>query len=377
MLVPVLVLFAAMTHVASASGQQAIGSQERQLRRGATVRIQNPFGGVFIRGWDRDVVQANSEGTEGESSATAIDDLPSGGLLIRPAADGKHGNGIVLRVSLPNYAVIETISTAGGDVEIGGVDGPIEVKSGSGKVRISGVAGAAKVITDSGNINIDRVRSLQVKSQSGAVTLSNMSGAAMVETSSGRLDARNIAGDLIVRIESGSVRLENIAGHIDIVLSSSSLKVFNAGSNIRAVTIDGSINLQCVQGNVEASTVSGSVTLSGTHGDVNARTTSGGIRLATAMRDGARYTLKSLSGSVRMSVEAEAPGFSATLSSHSGHIETDYSLAVGATSVQPTPRNRRVVGRYGDGRAQIELDSFEGSVALNKAASGASQNCPK
>uniref|UniRef100_UPI0039890C45 hypothetical protein n=1 Tax=Serratia sp. (in: enterobacteria) TaxID=616 RepID=UPI0039890C45 len=62
---------------------------------------------------------------------------------------------------------------------------------------------------------------------------------------------------------------------------------------------------------------------------------------------------------------------------HSGHIETDYSLAVGATSVQPTPQNRRVVGRYGDGRAQIELDSFEGSVALNKAASGASQNCPK
>lgn len=377
MILPLVVLFVPIGHVVAARGQQASGTQERQLRRGATVRIENPFGRVMIRGWDRDIVQANSEGLAGESSAIRIDDLPAGGLLVRPAAEAKHGKGIALKVSLPTYAAIETITTTGGDVEIEGMGGPVEVKSGGGNVRISRVAGAAKVNTESGDINVDRVPSLQVNSQTGDVTLSNLSGGAMVETSSGRLDARNIAGDLIVKIESGSVTLDNIAGHIDVVLSSSSLKVFNAGSDIKAVTIGGSINLQCVQGNVEASTVTGSITLSGTHGDVTARTTSGGIRLMTAMRDGGRYTMKSLSGSVRMFIEAESPGFSATLSSHSGRIETDYSLAVGATPVQPTTGTRRVVGRYGDGRAQIELDSFEGSVALAKTASGANQNCPK
>jgi DUF4097 and DUF4098 domain-containing protein YvlB len=374
MILPLLILVAPFAHVVTA--RQASATQERQLRRGAAVRIENPFGGIVIRGWDRDVVQANVEGLAGESTAIRIDDLSAGGLLVRPAAEARHAKGIALKVSLPTYAAIETIATTDGDVEIEGMGGPVEVKSGSGNVRISRVAGATKVNTASGDINVDRVPSLQVNSQSGDVTLSNLGGGAMVGTS-GRLDARNVAGDVIVRTESGSVTLDNIAGQLDIVMSSGSLKVFNAGGNIQAVTIGGSINLQCVQGNVEASTVTGSITLSGIHGDVSARTTSGGLRLTTAMRESGRYTMKSLSGSVRMFVEGEAPGFNGTLSSHSGRIETDYSLSVAGTTVEPTPENRRIVGRYGDGRAQIELDSFEGSVGLNRTAAGANQTCPK
>jgi DUF4097 and DUF4098 domain-containing protein YvlB len=374
---PVLALLGVVTQAVSANVQQTIRPQERQLLRGVKTTIHNPFGRVLIQGWDRDVVQATAtvEGAGGEFVATTIDEVPAGGLSVGPAPNEKQGRDIVLNVSLPRYAGIESIS-ANGDIEIIGLDGPVEVKSKSGNVRISKVAGPANVSTESGNIKIDEVDSLQVKSQGGDVTLRNISGAVVVETKSGRFEARNIAGDLIVRVESGSVSLDNIAGQIDIALSSSNLKVHNAEGNIHAVTIGGSINLQCVQGNVEASTVNGPITLAGMGADVSARTTSGEIKLVTAIPDGGRYRLKSLSGSVHMSVASEALGFNATLSSYSGGIETEFPLMVGTTPARLVSSSRRLVGRYGDGRAQIELDSFSGSVTLNKIASEAYQTCP-
>ena len=374
-----LVLLGIVMQTGLASAQETNRPQERKLKRGDKVTIRNSFGRAVIRGWDRDVVQAAAvrEGAESELAAITMVESPAGALLISPAVEGKRGNNIVLTVSLPHYAKIESISTESGDIEVIGLEGPVDVKSEGGNVQISRLAGLAYVNTGSGNIKIDQVFSAHVKSQSGDVTLSNMSGAATVETRSGRLDARNIAGDLIVKVESGSVSLDNIAGHLDIALSSSSLKVYNAGSNIHAATIGGSINLQCVQGAVEASTVNGSITLAGIGADVSARTTSGGIRLTTAMRNEGRYTLKSLSGSVRMFVESEAPGFNATLSSYSGGITTEFPLLVGTIPARLVPGSRRLVGRYGQGRAQIELDSFEGSVSLNKVASGPIQTCPK
>jgi DUF4097 and DUF4098 domain-containing protein YvlB len=373
---PVLALLGVVTQAVSAKAQQTIRPQERQLLRGVKVTIHNPFGQVVIQGWDRDVVQATAavEGAGG-FVATTIDEVPAGELSVGLAPNEKQGRDIVLNVSLPRYAVIESIS-ANGDIEIRGLDGPVEVRSESGNVRISKVAGPANVNTESGNIEIDEAGSLQAKSQSGDVTLRNISGAVVVETKNGRFDARNIAGDLIVRVESGSVNLDNIAGQIDIALSSSSLKVHNAEGNIHAVTISGSINLQCVQGNVEASTVNGPITLAGMGANVSARTTSGEIKLVTAIPDGGRYMLKSLSGSVHMSIESEARGFNATLSSYSGSVETEFPLMVGTTPARLVLGSRRLVGRYGDGQAQIELDSFSGSVTLNKIASEAHQTCP-
>jgi hypothetical protein len=78
-----------------------------------------------------------------------------------------------------------------------------------------------------------------------------------------------------------------------------------------------------------------------------------------------------------MSVRDKPPGFTVTLSSYRGTIENDFQLQVKSSNEQhqETDINRRIVGRLGDGKAQITLDSFDGKVKLAKLSPGAVTEC--
>ena len=84
--------------------------------------------------------------------------------------------------------------------------------------------------------------------------------------------------------------------------------------------------------------------------------------------------MKTTSGDVRMAIQADAPGFTATLSAYTGDIETEFPLKV-EFSNQRGQINRRLIGRYGDGSVQITLNSFDGTVSLAKAAQSAEKDC--
>jgi hypothetical protein len=68
------------------------------------------------------------------------------------------------------------------------------------------------------------------------------------------------------------------------------------------------------------------------------------------------------------------PGFTATLSSYSGSVETDFPLTLDP-ALQRGSINRRLTGRYGDGQTQITLESFSQGVKLTKAAPESSNDC--
>jgi len=116
------------------------------------------------------------------------------------------------------------------------------------------------------------------------------------------------------------------------------------------------------------------MSLTGIGDDVEANTTSGDVSYSGKMRAGGRYRMKSTSGQVHMIIPADSPGFTATLSSYSGEIETDFPLNI-ESPLQRGPINRRIIGRYGDGQAQIVLDSFSQGVKLGKASAEALQGC--
>jgi hypothetical protein len=84
-----------------------------------------------------------------------------------------------------------------------------------------------------------------------------------------------------------------------------------------------------------------------------------------------------MSGSVEMAVRDKTPGFTAALSSYRGTIENDFQLQIKQSTEQHQEGdvNRRIVGRHGNGQAQITLDSFDGRVKLAKLAPGALKEC--
>ena len=228
---------------------------------------------------------------------------------------------IHIEVRVPRYAELELIRVFRSPVEVSGLETTVVVVGKHGEVRLKGV-GAAEVRTRSGRVEVEDVR-----------------GVTDIFTVGGPIAVRQTRGDVLAR------------------------------------TIDGNVALACVGGRVNVINTDGFVSLAGIGGDVDANTTSGDIAFAGALRADGRYELKSITGRVEAAVAADGgAGFNASLSSYRGTVSTDFQLKLREDTTRD-PVNRRLVGRHGDGRAQLTLDSFEGAVRLAKASPDTARLC--
>jgi hypothetical protein len=184
-------------------------------------------------------------------------------------------------------------------------------------------------------------------------------------------------GSAEVRTRSGRVEADNVRGLVDIITSSGEINIRQAGGDVRALSLSGDVVINCAGGRVTVSNTNGAITLTGIGGDVDATTTDSEIRFTGAIREEGRYHLKSMSGPVEMSVSDDAPGFTALLSSYRGGVKTDFQLQF-KEAWSHEPRNtsgNRLVGRYGNGQAQITLDSFDGGIKLGKLTRTEIKDC--
>ena len=170
-----------------------------------------------------------------------------------------------------------------------------------------------------------------------------------------------------------SIKVPRYAAAVEVDVLSGDITVSNLDGTVKTNAVSGSVIIQCVKGGVTAKSVSGSIELRGIAGDVVSETVSGTIEYSGLIRQGGSYRLKSMSGEVEMQVQSEAPGFTATLTTFSGEIETAFPLKIEKSS-QFGGTNRQIVGRFGDGAATLSLNSFSGSARIIKATARA-VNC--
>jgi DUF4097 and DUF4098 domain-containing protein YvlB len=408
-----LLLAATASGAATASAparakQQPASGQGRKLAPGTRVAIRNLNGPVTVKGWDRDSVEATAGD---QSSEIRIYDDPSlhGGIMITPDVQGhRRGGEVHLIVSLPHSVHIDQITTTHGNIQVTGIEGGVSLKSGAGDidavqvgaltvntgagrvhvqtvggaatvqtgggdVRVESVSGAASVSTGGGTVVASNVGGLTVRTGGGDIHASTVNGSASIQTGGGDVRLKDIKGDLIGKIMSGDIDAENIDGLVDLTVTSGDVRVRNAGRDVRITTISSQIDVRCVKGRVEARSADGAIVLEGIGGDVDARSTSGEVSFYGAIQASGHYILKSTSGPVRMAIPAETSGFTATMSSYNGEIETEFPLKIDSPVNRP-PVNRKIIGAFGDGRAQITLDSFNGSATLAKRAA-ANKDC--
>ena len=310
-----------------------------KLVRGGKVSISSRSGQIVVSGWDRDVVEASATGDSGpvpiETQTTGD---PSRPRLLLTVSPRRYGRDAKLDVKVPRYADVETLEGYRGDIEVADVDGATLINAGNGDVKIT------------------RVGSLKVSRRSGDVTV------------------REVKGDLTARSFNGDVVAENVGGLVDVAATNGDLRVHNAGGDVRANSATGDIEVRCAKGRAEASSASGSITLIGVGGDVDASTASADVIFRGLIRAGGSYRLKSLSGDVSMTIQPDVAGFTATLTTYSGGIDTDFPLKV-ESPVQGGPINRRITGTYGNGQAKLALDSFSGTVRIAKGTAAALKEC--
>jgi hypothetical protein len=319
--------------------QEKIDPVNVKLGRGGKVAISIRSGQIFVSGWDRDIVQASAAG---ESGAVPIETQttgdPSRPRLLLTVAGRRYGRDARLDVKVPRYADVETLEFNRGEIDVADVEGATLINLGNGDVKVM------------------RVGSLKVSRRSGDVTVGE------------------VKGDVIARSYNGDINVSSITGLVDISATNGDLNIHNAGGDVRANSLTGDVNVRCAKGRADVSSASGSISLIGIGGDVEASTASGDVTFVAPIRAGGSYRLKSLSGGVSMTIQPDVAGFTASLTTYSGGIDTGFPLKV-ETPGQGGPLNRRINGVFGNGQAKLSLDSFSGTVTIAKGTAAALKEC--
>jgi len=330
------------------------------VERGVRVSVGNrTTGRITIVGWDRDVIEVVARSERGNEVVRVLVDhnqspakillkadyadletpgAPTERELAFPPLSGTEPVQVQLEIKMPRYARIDPIKVFRSDVEIS-----------------------------------DMHSSLRIRGDRSTITVKEV----------GHVEVRTRAGDIVVEDASGLVDVASITGAI---------RVRGSDGAVRAVSIAGLIDIRCGHASVNASDTDGLIELFDIDGDVNAEAINSSVRFTGPLREDGRYHLKSMSGRVEMVLPPEAKDFDATLSSYRGTIDTDFQLEpstnahISQAGKHLSSRSdnaqlildssgKRLIGRFGSGKAQLILDSFEGAVHLSRAKVGEVKAC--
>lgn len=184
--------------------------------------------------------------------------------------DLKNNISIDYDVTVPQATRV-TASTGSGDQETRGVQGPVDVRTGSGNLTVTSIGGEVHASSGSGDIAINDTKAgIRANTGSGNIHGNGIGGSVEASTGSGDIRIQQTsAGNVRVRSGSGTVELRGING---------SLTVGTGSGDVRA---DGTPSADW-----RIDTGSGTVTLNvaGQDGyEVYARTSSGSISVDAPM----------------------------------------------------------------------------------------------
>ncbi len=157
-----------------------------------------------------------------------------------------RGVSFAVRVAIPNRFDIR-VTTADGDVQLGDVDGAVQIRTSDGDIHVGNVRGAVSLATSDGDVHAgDLTGDADVQTSDGDIALGAVSGAAVaVRTSDGDIDAQALSGTKIsVRTSDGDVTLASVAGELDATAGDGDITVRFASAAPASISVgDGDVVL--------------------------------------------------------------------------------------------------------------------------------------
>ncbi|MEO7987393.1 MAG: DUF4097 family beta strand repeat-containing protein [Gemmatimonadales bacterium] len=180
------------------------------------------------------------------------------------------------------------------------------------------------------------------------VTVEGARGPITVETVQGEVDVTGGEGNVSLSSVQGSVRLRGGKGRIEVHSVNEDVTVLESSGEIRAEAVNGEVSLEKVDAtSLDATTVNGDVKYDG------------------PIHDGGRYALSSHNGDITLAV---APGANAavSVSTYGGEFESEFPV-----TITQGRKGKRFDFTLGKGGAQVELESFQGTIRLVRPGSSA------
>jgi putative adhesin len=219
----------------------------------------------------------------------------------------------------------------------------VEIRPGDQRLVIRGHSRTGMARPLDYTISVPRWMAVSVTGTNTDVTMDGVGGDVSVETMRGDISVNGGSGFVSLKSVQGEISLRKASGRIDIAGVSEGIQLADITGDVSAQTINGSIILSRIDSmNVDLSTLNGSISYDG------------------PIKDKGAYRLTTHNGTIGLAVPDKT---NATLSvrTYRGGFRSSFP-------VKPDDQNakKRFTMTFGSGSAHVELESFNGSIALRR-----------
>jgi hypothetical protein len=219
---------------------------------------------------------------------------------------------------------------ANGRVEIGNINGKIEVEPSTGNtVDVTAVKKARGASTDAAKAGLERASIVE-------------------DVSSGRIKIETkMANTSGIVFNGGNVTVEY---HVKVP----------AGAEVKVTTTNGGIEITGMQGRITAETTNGGVVTRDVSGQLDASTTNGGLDIDMSRISEAGVKLEFTNGGLKMRVPRDAKATISASISNGG-------ISAGDLPIETNGENnrRRLEGRLNGGGGRIQIEGTNGGITLS------------
>ena len=219
----------------------------------------------------------------------------------------------------------------------------IEIRPGEQSLVVRGRSRIGPMSSVDFTITVPTWMAVNVNGMGTDVVLDGVGADVNVETTRGDIRLRGGSGFISVKSVQGSITIENAKGRIEAQTVNDSVRVADTSGDLTVGTTNGSIVLERIDtGNLDASTVNGTIGFDG------------------SIRDKGSYRLTTHNGAVSMAIP-ERVNATLRVRTYGGSFRSTFPL-----KLDDQDRQNRFTLTLGDGSARIELESFNGSIALRR-----------
>lgn len=319
----------------TSDGFRAVTTKTFDVAPGGDLVIDGVVGGITVTAWDRnqvevvetirleDYTRAEAEAylqryatTFQQSEATVRVEGPneSGGWRSQRGVQRSYE----ARVPVP-FAV--RAQTAGGGIEVDGVEGRVDVRTAGGGINIKNITGDVDAVTAGGGINLTNINGqLRAQTSGGGINVDGVTGGLEVRTAGGGINIRDVGADVDARTSGGGMNVEQVRGAVQARTAGGDVNVTDATGDVVAETSGGDVTLIDIGGRIEARTAGGDIEGRNLGSAVRARTAAGDIEL-DGVQGGVQAETSVGDIEVAITLQAFSGDYSTRLTTSHGDIE--------------------------------------------------------
>jgi hypothetical protein len=188
-----------------------------------------------------------------------------------------------------------------------------------------------------------------------AVGLSGVYNDVSADGLQGGLNVETVRGDIVVRRVAGIIELRSVEGLVDLVGAKGKITVSSVNEAVRIANATGDVAAEAVNGDIHMFDIDSK--------SVEATTVNGAVVYDGRILDGGDYRFATHNGDIALGLSDHASA-NVTVSTFSGEFDSVFPV-----SLYGTKRGKRFSFLLGSGKAQIDLESFQGGIQVLHAGS--------